>query len=55
MHVEWNNTKINIFDTPGYSDFIGDVKSAMKVCDTAVMVFKSAEGVEVGTMLQKVC
>src|SRR5690606_26303246 len=41
--------KINILDTPGYTDFIGDVKAAMKVCDTAVMVLKSAEGVEVGS------
>ncbi|HCY77796.1 MAG TPA: elongation factor G [Ignavibacteriales bacterium] len=49
MHIEWNNKKINILDTPGYSDFIGDVKSAMKVCDTAVMVLKAAEGVEVGS------
>ncbi|MEO8230844.1 MAG: elongation factor G [Ignavibacteriota bacterium] len=49
MHIEWNNKKINILDTPGYSDFIGDVKSAMKVCDTAIMVLKSAEGVEVGS------
>jgi elongation factor G len=49
MHVEWNNTKINILDSPGYSDFIGDVKSAMRVSDTAVMVLKSAEGVEVGS------
>ncbi|HEX9253293.1 MAG TPA: GTP-binding protein, partial [Ignavibacteriaceae bacterium] len=49
MHIEWNNKKVNILDTPGYSDFIGDVKSAMKVCDTAVMVLKSAEGVEVGS------
>ena len=49
MHVEWNNKKINILDTPGYSDFIGEVKSAMKVCDTAIMVLKSAEGVEVGS------
>ena len=49
MHIEWNGKKINLIDTPGYSDFIGDVKSAMKVCDTAVMVLKSAEGVEVGS------
>ncbi len=49
LHLEWNNVKINILDTPGYSDFIGDVKSAMRVCDTAVMVLKSAEGVEVGS------
>jgi elongation factor G len=49
MHLEWNGKKINILDTPGYSDFIGDVKSAMRVSDTAVMLLKSAEGVEVGT------
>jgi len=49
MHINWNGKKINIIDTPGYSDFVGDVKSAMKVCDTAVMVLKSAEGVEVGS------
>ncbi len=49
MNVEWNNTKINIIDAPGFSDFIGDVKSALKVSDTAVMVVKSAEGIEVGT------
>ena len=49
LHVEWNNIKINILDTPGYSDFIGDVKSAMRICDTAIMVLKSAEGVEVGS------
>ncbi len=49
LHLYWNNTKLNILDTPGYTDFLGDVKSAMKVCDTAVMVLKSAEGVEVGS------
>ncbi len=49
MHCEWNGTKINMLDTPGYSDFIGDVKSAMRVSDLAVMVLKSAEGVEVGS------
>lgn len=49
MHLEWNNTKINILDTPGYSDFVGEVKSAVSVCDTAVMLLKSVEGIEVGT------
>lgn len=49
LHLEWNNSKINILDTPGYSDFIGDVKSALRVSDTAIIVLKSAEGVEVGT------
>ena len=42
MNVEWNGTKINIIDAPGFSDFIGDVKSALKVSDTAVLVIKSA-------------
>jgi len=49
MHLTWNNTKVNMLDTPGYSDFVGDVKSAMKVCDNAVLVLRSAEGVEVGS------
>jgi elongation factor G len=49
MNLEWNNSKINIIDAPGFSDFVGDVKSALKVSDTAVMVIKSAEGIEVGT------
>lgn len=49
LHIEWNNTKINILDTPGYSDFIGQVKSALHIADTAVAVLKSAEGVEVGS------
>jgi elongation factor G len=49
MHLEWNNTKINILDTPGYSDFVGEVKAALKVSDLAVLLIKSAEGVEVGS------
>ncbi|GBD86716.1 elongation factor G [bacterium BMS3Abin03] len=49
MHLEWNNSKLNILDTPGYSDFVSEVKAALKVCETAVVVIKSAEGVEVGT------
>lgn len=53
MNIEWNNSKINIIDAPGFSDFVGDVKSALKVCDTAVMVIKSAEGIEVGTDVAK--
>lgn len=49
LNLEWNNTKINFLDTPGYADFIGDVKSAMRVCDTTVMLLKAVEGVEVGS------
>ena len=49
LHVEWQNTKINILDTPGFPDFIGQVISSLHIVDTAISVIKSAEGVEVGT------
>jgi len=41
--------KLNILDTPGYTDFTGSVKAAMKVMDAALIVVNSAEGVEAGT------
>jgi len=44
-----DNKKINIIDTPGFDDFIGEVLSALKVADTALMVINSVNGVEVGT------
>ena len=49
LHFEWKDTKINLIDTPGYSDFTGQVSAALHVTDVAVSVIKSAEGVEVGT------
>ncbi len=49
LHVEWNNTKINMLDTPGFPDFIGQVISSLHVADLAISVVKSFEGVEVGT------
>lgn len=49
LHLEWKNSKVNILDTPGYSDFTGQVKSGLHVTDVAVAVIKGAEGVEVGT------
>ena len=51
MHVGWKDTKINILDTPGADDFVGEVVSAMKVADTALMVLNAKSGVEVGTEL----
>jgi len=51
MHVDWRGTKINIIDTPGYDDFVGEVVSALKVADTAVIVLNAQQGVEVGTEL----
>ncbi len=49
LHFVWKNIKVNLLDTPGYSDFIGAVKASLHVSDTAVVVLKGAEGVEVGT------
>ena len=49
MHTKWRGYKINILDTPGYDDFVGDVLSALRVADTGVMVLSAAMGVEVGT------
>jgi elongation factor G len=49
LHADWQGTKINILDTPGYSDFTGEVLSSLRVADLAVVVIKAVEGVEVGT------
>ena len=45
----YDNRKINIIDTPGFDDFIGEVVAALKVADTALMVVNAQNGVEVGT------
>ena len=49
--VEWNDFKINILDTPGYFDFVGEVQEAMRAADAAVIVVSAKSGVEVGTEL----
>lgn len=49
MYAEYGGKKINIIDTPGFDDFFGEVLSAMKVCDTSLMVINSQNGIEVGT------
>lgn len=51
MHTEWRDFKINIIDTPGLDDFIGEVISALRVADTGVMLLNAQHGVEVGTEL----
>jgi elongation factor G len=48
LFCEWKGSKINILDTPGYTDFTGEVKSSLRVSDCAVMVLKAVEGIEVG-------
>ncbi len=47
--IEWEKAKINILDTPGYFDFIGEVEEAVSAADAAVIVVSGKAGVEVGT------
>jgi elongation factor G len=49
LHTKWRGYKINIIDTPGYDDFVGEVLSALRVADTGVMLINASFGVEVGT------
>jgi elongation factor G len=47
--AEWQDTKINLLDTPGYMDFTGEALAATRVADGAVLVLGATSGVEVGT------
>ncbi|TCK69288.1 translation elongation factor 2 (EF-2/EF-G) [Winogradskyella wandonensis] len=49
LHTEWRNYKINIIDTPGLDDFIGDIISAIRVSDTIVTVINAKHGADIGT------
>ena len=51
LNFEFLDKKVNVIDTPGYMDFIGDVKSGMRVVDTSAIVINAAEGIEVLTEL----
>jgi len=51
LPIEWKNTKINLIDTPGYADFVGEVKAGLRVADAALVVVTAEKGVEVGTEL----
>jgi elongation factor G len=46
---EWAGHKINLIDTPGFLDFVGDTHSALRVADAAVLVLRANAGAEVGT------
>jgi elongation factor G len=46
---DFQGHRINLLDTPGYSDFVGDVYSALRVADSAILMLRAAAGVEVGT------
>ena len=47
--IEYKNTKLNILDAPGYTDFVGEVISALSVADGVAVLLDSVAGVEVGT------
>lgn len=47
--IEHKNVKINVLDAPGYTDFVGEVISALSVVDSAAVLLDSVAGVEVGT------
>ncbi len=46
---EWNKTKINIIDSPGYFDFVGEMVSSLHLCEAALIVLNALSGVVVGT------
>lgn len=47
--VEWQDVKFNLLDTPGYFDFVGDVYSALRASESALILLDASAGVEVGT------
>ncbi len=48
-HAEWQNTKINLIDTPGLANFLTDARAALRVAEGAVVVVDAVHGVEVQT------
>ena len=48
---EWRDHKVNLLDTPGYADFVGEMKGATRVADGCIIVVDATSGVEVGTEL----
>ncbi|MFC1955708.1 elongation factor G [Chloroflexota bacterium] len=49
LPCEWRDTKVNLIDVPGYSDFVSEVKAAMRICESAIITIDVTSGVEVGT------
>jgi elongation factor G len=47
--VEWDGVKVNVLDAPGYADFVGDLRSAIRAADAVIVVVSAVDGVEVQT------
>ena len=47
--IEWDNVKINILDTPGFFDFVGEVEEAVSAADAAIIVVSGKAGIQTGT------
>jgi len=56
LPLNWKNTKVNILDAPGYFDFVGDTKAAVRVASCGMIIINATSGPEVGTeMAYKFC
>ena len=49
LPCQWQDKKVNIIDTPGYADFAGEVRAAIRVSEAAIIVVSAASAIEVGT------
>lgn len=49
LPCEWQSSKVNILDAPGYTDFVGEVKAGLRVSEGAVVIICATSGIEVGT------
>lgn len=47
--VEWEGYKLNLIDTPGYADFIGEVQEGLRVADSVLLMVSAVDGLQVGT------
>lgn len=51
LHTEWRSYKINLIDTPGLDDFVGEIIPSLRIADTCIMLLNAQHGVEIGTEL----
>ncbi|MGQ9677137.1 MAG: elongation factor G [Chloroflexota bacterium] len=51
LPFEWKGNKVNVIDAPGYADFVGETRQAVRVADGAIILFDAVSGVEVGSEL----